>query len=111
MAPVSLLTSFSVFEPVNTASECLMQKRQHPENIVFSGVFSQKVTTLISYQNQRCWVERNAFFDTMLPAVTLDKRVTAGIYGNMSSMLCRSSRSFLVARSLREVMQIHCPNA
>jgi len=31
---------------------------------VFSGLYGQKVTTLISYQNQRCWVERNAFFDT-----------------------------------------------
>ena len=65
MAPVSLLTSFSVFKPVNIVSECLMQKRQHPENIVFSGALSQKVTTLISYQNQRCWVALSVNCDTM----------------------------------------------
>ena len=45
------------------------------------------------YANLMDFVEKNAFFDTMLPAVTLDKRVTAGIYGNMSSMLFLSSRS------------------
>ena len=50
------MTSFSVFEPVKDASECLMQKRHHPENAVFTGLYGQKVTTLISYQNQRCWV-------------------------------------------------------
>ena len=50
------MTSFSVFEPVKDASERLMQKRHHPENTVFSGLYGQKVTTLISYQNQRCWV-------------------------------------------------------
>ena len=33
-----------------------MQKRYHLENTVFSGLYGQKVTTLISYQNQRCWV-------------------------------------------------------
>ena len=56
MAPVSLLTSFSVFEHVKSVSECLMQKRHRPENTVFSRLYGQKVTTLISYQNQRCWV-------------------------------------------------------
>ena len=66
MAPVSLLTSFLLFEPVNKASERLMQKRHPAENTVFSRAFIQKVTTLISYQNQRCWVALNPNFDTMV---------------------------------------------
>jgi len=33
-----------------------MQKRHHSENTVFTELYWQKVTTLISYQNQRCWV-------------------------------------------------------
>ena len=60
-----LLTSFSVFEPVNSTSECPMQKRQHPENTVFSGLYGQKATTLISYQNQRCLVALVGNNDTM----------------------------------------------
>ena len=63
MAPVSLLTSFSIFLPVNGVSECLMQKRHHPENAVFTGLYGQKVTTLISYQNQRCWVAEAVGFE------------------------------------------------
>ena len=63
MAPVSLLTSFSVFEHVKSVSECLMQKRHRPENTVFSGLYGQKVTTLISYQNQRCWVVEHTGFE------------------------------------------------
>ena len=35
MDPVSLLTSFSVFRPVNPVPKRPMQKRRHPENTVF----------------------------------------------------------------------------
>ena len=51
------------------------------------SVFSQKVTTLIPYQNQRCWVERPAFFDTKLPLVALDKKVTENPHLTMSQGL------------------------
>ena len=45
------------------ASERPMQKRHHPENAVFTGLYGQKVTTLISYQNQRCWVVEHTGFE------------------------------------------------
>ena len=40
-------------------------KRHESKKPAAMRAFRQKVTTLISYQNQRCWVKKDGNFDTM----------------------------------------------
>ena len=49
-----------------------MQKRHHAENTVFTGLYGQNVTTLISNQNQRCWVPGHVYFATMVELRKMD---------------------------------------
>ena len=68
-----VITPENVTKPEKRVAGCLIATRQERKKPAVMRTFSQKVTTLISYQNQRCWVVVATGIEPVTPLMSLFK--------------------------------------